>query len=196
MPMITFSEILDLILMTFFVGYIFSGMVPVRREEHYDPLTHYKRGFDWEGLKFAIMATAPAVILHELMHKFVALGFGLDAVFYAFYRSTFTLMLGIFSIIAKITGFGFIFFVPGYVGISGNGTHLQFALTAFAGPFVNLVLWILPWYLLKYKIYKKKHYLLLVLTQRINMFLFIFNMLPIPGFDGYKVFTGLIRGFT
>ena len=196
MPLITFGEILDLILMTFFVGYIFSGMVPVRREEHYDPLTHYKRGFDWEGLKFAIMATAPAVILHELMHKFVALGFGLDAVFYAFYRSTFTLMLGIFSIIAKITGFGFIFFVPGYVGISGNGTHLQFALTAFAGPFVNLVLWILPWYLLKYKIYKKKHYLLLVLTQRINMFLFIFNMLPIPGFDGYKVFTGLIRAFT
>ena len=196
MPLITFGEILDLILMTFFVGYIFSGMVPVRREEHYDPLTHYKRGFDWEGLKFAIMATAPAVILHELMHKFVALGFGLDAVFYAFYRSTFTLMLGIFSIIAKITGFGFIYFVPGYVGISGNGTHLQFALTAFAGPFVNLVLWILPWYLLKYKIYKKKHYLLLVLTQRINMFLFIFNMLPIPGFDGYKVFTGLIRAFT
>ena len=196
MPLITFGEILDLILMTFFVGYIFSGMVPVRREEHYDPLTHYKRGFDWEGLKFAIMATAPAVILHELMHKFVALGFGLDAVFYAFYRSTFTLMLGIFSIIAKITGFGFIFFVPGYVGISGNGTHLQFALTAFAGPFVNLVLWLLPWYLLKYKIYKKKHYVLLVLTQRINMFLFIFNMLPIPGFDGYKVFTGLIRAFT
>jgi Zn-dependent protease len=195
MPLITIGEIIDLVFMTFFVGYIFSGIVPVRREEHYDPITHYKRGFDAEGLKFTIMATAPAIILHELMHKFVALGFGLDAVFYAFYRGTFTLMLGIFAVISKLTGFGFMFFVPGYVGISGNGTHLQFALTAFAGPFVNMVLWLLPWYLLKYKIYKKRHYLLLVLTQRVNMFLFIFNMLPIPGFDGYRVFTGLIRAF-
>lgn len=196
MPLITIGEVIDLVIMTVFVGYIFSGIVPVRREEHYDPLTHYKRGFDAEGFKFTIMATAPAIILHELMHKFVALGFGLDAVFYAFYRSTFTLMLGIFAIISKLTGFGFMLFVPGYVGISGNGTHLQFALTAFAGPFVNLVLWLLPWFILKYTNYRKKHYLLLILTQRINMFLFIFNILPIPRFDGYKVFIGLIRAFT
>ena len=194
MPLITFGEIIDLVLMTLFVGYIFSGIIPVRRE-HYEPLIHYRRGFDFEGLKFAIMATAPAIILHELAHKFVALGFGLDAVFYAFYRSYFTLVLGIFTIISKLTGFGFMFFVPGFVGISGNGTNLQFTLTAFAGPFVNLVLWLGAWYLLKYRIYKKKHYLLLLLTQRINMFLFIFNMLPLPGFDGYKVFAGLINAF-
>lgn len=194
MPLITFGEIIDLIIMTFFVGYIFSGIIPVRRE-NYDPLIHYKRGFDFEGLKFAILATAPAIILHELAHKFVALGFGLDAVFYAFYRSSFTLMLGILTIISKLTGFGFMFFVPGFVGISGNGTHLQFALAALAGPFVNLILWIGSWYLIKNKIYKKKHYLLLILTQRINMFLFIFNILPIPGFDGYKVFIELIRIF-
>ena len=192
MPLITFGEIIDLVLMTLFVGYIFSGIIPVRRE-NYEPLTHYRRGFDFEGLKFAIMATAPAIILHELAHKFVALGFGLDAVFYAFYRSYFTLMLGIFTIISKLTGFGFMFFVPGFVGISGNGTNLQFALTAFAGPLVNLILWLGSWYLIKNKTYKKKHYLLLLLTQRINMFLFIFNMLPIPGFDGYKVFSGLIN---
>ena len=195
MPLITFWEIIDLIAMTFFVGYIFSGMIPARRE-NYDPLVHYKRGFDFERLKFAIMATAPAIIVHELAHKFVALGFGLNAVFYAFYRSTFTLMLGVFTIISKLTGFGFMFFVPGYVSIGGTGTHLQFALTAFAGPFVNLILWLGSWYLLKNKFYKKKHYLLLLLTSRINMFLFIFNMLPIPGFDGYKVFVELIRAFS
>ena len=194
MPLITIGEIIDLILMTFFVGYIFSDMIPARRE--YDPLVHYRRGFDFDRLKFAIMATAPAIILHELAHKFVAISFGLSAIFFAFYRNSFTLMLGIFTIISKLTGFGFMFFVPGFVGISGNGTHLQFALAAFAGPFVNLVLWLLPWYILKYTKYRKKHYLLLVLTQRINMFLFIFNMLPIPGFDGYKVFMGLIRAFT
>lgn len=195
MPLITLGEIMDLVLMTFFVGYIFSGMIPARRE-NYDPLQRYKRGFDFEGLKFTIMATAPAIILHELAHKFIALGFGLDAIFYAFYRSSFTLMLGILTIISKLTGFGFMFFVPGFVGISGSGTHLQFALTALAGPLVNLILWLGSRYILKNKKYKKKHFLLLLLTQRINMFLFIFNMLPIPGFDGYKVFTGLIMAFT
>ena len=192
MTLITLGEIIDLVLMTLFVGYIFSDMIPVRRES-YDPLTHYRKRFDFEGLKFAIMATAPAIILHELAHKFVALGFGLDAVFYAFYRSTFTLMLGLLTIVSKLTGFGFMFFVPGFVSISGTGTHLQFALTAIAGPFVNLVLWLGAWLLLKNKLYRKRHFLLLVLTQRINMFLFIFNMLPIPGFDGFNFFTGLIR---
>jgi len=195
MQLITIGEIIDLILMTLFVGYIFSDIVPIRKEEEYDPLVHYKKGFDFESLKFAILATAPAVIVHELAHKFVALSFGLNAVFMAFYRSSFTLLLGVLAVFAKLTGFGFMFFVPGFVSINGYGTHLQFALTAFAGPFVNLVLWIGAWYLLKNKRYRKKYYLLLVLTQRINMFLFIFNMLPIPGFDGYKVFIGIINAF-
>lgn len=194
MPLITFGEAIDLIAMTLFVGYIFSDVIPVRRK-NYDPLAYYKKNFDFEGLKFAIMATAPAIIIHELAHKFVATGFGLNAVFYAFYRETFTLFLGVLAVLAKLTGFGFVFFVPGFVGISGYGTHLQFALTALAGPLVNLILWLGSWYLLKKKLYKKKHYLLLILTQRINMFLFIFNMLPIPGFDGYKVYISLIRAF-
>ena len=194
MPLITLGEIIDLIAMTLFVGYIFSDIIPVRRES-YDPLVHYRRGFDFEGLKFAIMATAPAIIVHELAHKFVALGFGLNAVFYAFYRSYFTLFLGIMTIISKLTGFGFMFFVPGYVSISGTGTSVQFALAALAGPLVNLILWLGSWFLLKRKLHSKKYYLLLVLTQRINMFLFIFNMLPIPGFDGYNFYIHLINSF-
>ncbi len=194
MPLITIGEIIDLVAMTFFVGYIFSGMIPLRRES-YDPLTHYQKSFDFEALKFTIMATAPAIIVHELAHKFVALGFGLNAVFYAFYRSSFSLFLGIFAVISKLTGMGFIFIVPGYVGISGNGTHLQFALAALAGPLINCFLWIGAWLVLKSKKYKKKHYLLLLLTQRINMYLLIFNMLPIPGFDGYGFLRELIRAF-
>jgi len=192
MPLITLGEIMDLIIMTFFVGYVFSGIIPIRRE-NYDPLVQYKKRF--EGLKFAIMATAPAIILHELAHKFAALGFGLNAVFYAFYRDTFTLMLGILTIISKLTGFGFMFFVPGFVGISGKGTHLEFALTALVGPLVNLILWLAARFMLKRKGYNKKYHLLLVLTSRINMFLFIFNILPIPGFDGYKIFINLIKAF-
>ena len=85
------------------------------------------------------------------------------------------------------------FFVPGFVSIGGYGTHLQYAITALAGPLLNLALWLGASYWLKIKRYRKKYYLLLLLTKRINMFLFIFNMLPIPGFDGYKVFSELIK---
>ncbi len=200
LTLITFGEIIDLVLMTFFVAYIFSDLVQFKKRESYEPLLHYQKGFDFEALKFVIMVTAPAIIIHELGHKFVAIGFGLDAVFFAFYRETFTLMLGILSIVSKLTGFGFVFFVPGFVSITGIGTHLQFALTAFAGPFVNLTLWLGSWFLLnkcnkqkkkfaKYEKYRE----ILFLTSKINMFLFIFNMLPIPGFDGYRFFVELTR---
>src|SRR3989344_58829 len=50
MPIITIGEIVDLILMTIFVGYIFSDIIPVRRDS-YDPLTHYRRGFEFKRLK-------------------------------------------------------------------------------------------------------------------------------------------------
>lgn len=194
MALISFNEIIDLIAMTVFVGYIFSDILPARRE-NYDPLTHYKPGFDFEGLKFAIIATAPAIILHELAHKFVAISFGLNAVFYAFYRQTFTLILGALTILSKLTGFGLMLFVPGFVGISGTGTSLQYAFAALAGPLVNLSFWLGAWFLLKKRLYKRKHYLLLILTSRINMFLFIFNMLPIPGFDGYNFLAHLMKAF-
>jgi len=195
MPLLNFNEIIDLIAMTVFVGYIFSDMIPVRRD-NYDPLVHYKSRFDFEGLKFAIMATAPAIIFHELAHKFVAISFGFNAIFYAFYRQTFTLILGGLAILSKLTGFGLMLFVPGYVGISGYGTHLEYAFAALAGPMVNLILWLGSWLLLKKKLYNKKYYILLLLTSRINMFLFIFNMLPIPGFDGFNFFRHLIASFT
>ena len=194
MPLITIGEVIDLVIMTIFVGYIFSDIIPVRRED-YEPLIHYKKRFDFEGLKLAVMATAPAIIVHELAHKFVALGFGLNAVFFAFYRQTFTLILGALTILSKLTGFGFMLFVPGYVGISGAGTSLQYAFAALAGPLVNLMLWLGALYLLKKKAYRKKYFLVLALTSRINMFLFIFNMLPIPGFDGYNFLAHLIKAF-
>ena len=195
MVLISISEIIDLVIMTFFVGYIFSDIIPVRREQ-YDPVLSYKKKFDFENLSFAIMVTAPAIIIHELAHKFVAISFGLSAVFMAFYRSPFTLILGVLTIISKLTGFGFMFFVPGFVSINGPGTHMQFALTAFAGPFVNLILWLVAALILKIGKHKKNYQILLLLTSRINMFLFIFNMLPIPGFDGFNFFANLIRMFT
>jgi len=52
-----------------------------------------KLGLSWKDFKFAIIITAPAVILHELAHKFVAMAMGLTATFHAWYTG---LGIGVF----------------------------------------------------------------------------------------------------
>src|SRR5574341_414940 len=175
----TLRELFDVLIMTLAVGYIFMDLF--RRQ----PI-----GFDKNAFFFACLVTAPALIVHELAHKFFALGFGLEATFHAAY---FWLILGI---VLKMMRFGFIFFVPAYVSI-GNGAvpPLESALIAFAGPALNLVLFIVAWALLKQKRMKRNTFIFLQVTKQINLFLFIFNMLPIPFFDGMKVYQGLFKGF-
>lgn len=179
------GELFDMVVMTAVVGYIFMDFFK-RPVENYDPLVHYKAGFNWNDFWFACLVVAPAIILHELAHKFVALSYGLNATFQAAY-----LFLGL-GLIMKLMRFGFIFFVPAYVSVIGRATPLQFSIIAFAGPLMNLILWATSWFVVKKKLVNKKYIPALVLTSRINMFLFIFNMLPIPGFDGFKVFSGLL----
>ena len=188
MPLFAFREIVDMAVMSLVVGYIFMGFIPRPREENYDPLKAYKKP-DTARFLFAMQAVAPAVLLHELAHKFTALSFGLEAVFRAAY-----FYLGI-GILLKLLNFGFIFFVPAYVSISGSASPLQFSLTALAGPLTNAVLWLLAVVLLKTKKVKKSWTQFLALTARINMFLFILNMLPIPGFDGWQFYRGLFATF-
>jgi Zn-dependent protease len=173
----TIREMLDVVIMTFAVGYIFMDMF--RRVPF---------GFDRNAFLFACMVTAPALIAHELAHKFVALSFGLQAEFHAAY---FWLILGV---ILKILRFGFIFFVPAYVSIgAGAVTPLASALIAFSGPFLNLVLFAAAWLSLKQSRMKRSTFILLHVTKQINLFLFVFNMLPIPFFDGMKFYQGLFQ---
>jgi len=189
-------EILDIGIITVFMGIIFSDIFKVPRieRERYEPLTkdlkyrkHYRSilGINLNDFKNAAMIIAPAIILHEFGHKFVATAFGLKAVFHAAYR-----WLGL-GLIMKIMRFGFIIFVPAFVEITGNASKLQYALVAVAGPLVNLALWLISSYILKKKHVKEKYKIMLLLSARINMFLFIFNMLPIPPFDGFKFFYNL-----
>ncbi|MBW2985578.1 M50 family metallopeptidase [Candidatus Woesearchaeota archaeon] len=187
--MFSLQELIDVIIMTLALGFIFKDIF-VRPSSPYDPLTYYKKKINLENFKFAIIATAPAVILHELAHKFVAIAYGLEATFHAHY-----FFLGI-GILMKLLNFGFIFFVPGYVIHSGLATHFQTAAIAVAGPLVNLVLWLGSAFILKQKNVKKKYIPLLFLTKKINMFLFIFNMLPIRPFDGGHFFMSIIQALT
>ena len=188
MVIFTLWEIFDAVIMTLAVGFIFSDTFRKPVTEEYDPLTYYKSKLYLGDFKFAALVTAPGIILHELGHKFIALSFGMSATFKAAYT-----FLGL-GLALKILNFP-IFFVPAYVSIIGNGTPLQSALIAFGGPAVNLILWLVSLFLVKYGLLNRKYNYILLLMGRINMFLFIFNMLPIPGFDGNKVFLGLIQTF-
>lgn len=197
--LITLWEILDLIIMTGYLGFLFKDAFVAPRSESTDPLDQYKRkrkGFDWHGFKFAVYVTGPAIILHELSHKFVAMAFGVNAVFYAFYHDMTSLILAVASIVMKLAGSGFFLIIPGYVGINGTAAPLVSAIIAFAGPFMNLLLWLIPAYLLKVNQYKRKTAMFLFITKRINMFLFFFNMIPFAFFDGAKVFSGLFSAIT
>jgi Zn-dependent protease len=197
---ITLIEVFDIIVMTLFIGFLFSGNFGrfVERDYIKDPIEYYnKPARKWitPEMKMAIIVAGPALILHEMAHKFVAMGFGADATFHAFYFDNFTLALAVIAIIAKLANFGFFFIVPGFVAISGSMLPWQGALIAFAGPCLNLILWVGAWAYLKYGKPKKEHMAILVFTKQINMFLFFFNMIPIPPFDGGSVLMGILHSF-
>ena len=84
---------------------------------------------------------------------------------------------------------------PGYVSVNPSSS-LELSLIAFAGPFINLLLWGIAILVLRFKKrLKRKEFLFWQLTKMINMWLFIFNMIPIPPLDGSKVFAGLFGLF-
>jgi Zn-dependent protease len=189
MALFSMMEILDLLIMTAALGYVFMSYIPQPRTQYM--LTGKRLGFNWDDFKFAIYVTAPAVVLHELMHKFVALWLGVkSATFSAWY---FGLFLGIFL---KVIHSPFILFAPGYVSIASGTPPLVMSLTAFAGPATNLGLFVLAWFVVtRKKKMSKNEAMFWYLTKQINLFLFFFNMIPFPPLDGSKVFGGLWNAF-
>ncbi len=197
---ITLNEILDIIIIIAIVGYIFKDFIKVKHHTSYheDPIKFYQQKPSFSNLKVAILVTAPAIILHELGHKFMAMAFGMTAVLKAAYEF---LLLGI---VLKILNFGFIFFVPAYVR-SGCATEdlvciantilnpWIYSLIAFAGPMINGIIWLTCYFMLKSSNTKSKYKPIIFLTKRINGFLFVLNLLPIPGFDGWHVIRGIIE---
>ena len=183
---ISIQEIIDIALMTFAVGYIFSGFFKKQPAEDYDPLTYYKKNSVWEDIKYSAMIAAPAIVLHELSHKFVAMGFGATATLHApYYMYAFVIFL-------KLINFPLLFFVGGYVSHTPLAA-LPSALVSISGPLINLVIWLLCILLIKNRLINRKHYRIAGLIGKLNMFLFIFNVLPVPGFDGFNFFASLIQ---
>ncbi|MEK6853031.1 MAG: M50 family metallopeptidase [Nanoarchaeota archaeon] len=185
-------EILNLLILIVVVGFIFSGYI--RAPKNYaKPRTF----FSWDDFLFSIAIAAPAILIHELAHKFFAIGFGVSATFKIF-------AIGIvIGIILRLVNSPFLILAPGYVEI-GNAAQslapLQMSLVALSGPLVNLVLWLVPKFILKASRnrrirLKKNTAIFLHYTSLLNMWLFIFNMLPIPPLDGFQFIYNLIKAF-
>jgi Zn-dependent protease len=168
-------ELLNIAIMTVAVAFIFWRSL------------HLKQHFTfWKGLGYATMIAAPAIILHEFGHKFVALGFGLSA---SFEIPWLWLALGV---VLAIFNAPIVLFVPAYIAIAGQALPWQDSLISFAGPAVNGIIYLIAWLALRRPLGKKSFFFWTV-TKKINGFLFLFNMIPIPPLDGYAVFAGLLK---
>jgi Zn-dependent protease len=209
--MFTIFEVLDVAVMTAVIGYLFHDVLRAPHGHGKRDIIDYYRGmrhgFSWHDFWWAAGIVLPSILVHELGHKFAGLAMGLQSTFHAAcstahllpggapFLDTFCL-LTVVSIVLKVAGVPFLFFVPGYVSTAGVATGMQQFLLAIAGPAVNLVFWLgaRQLRLSKARITRKqRHALYLLFFEKINMFLFIFNMIPIPGFDGWQVLMGIIR---
>jgi Zn-dependent protease len=180
------AELVNIAITAIAVSYIFTAFVPKKTT---DALMQYTRGFfssfDKEQFKTAALISIPAIILHEMFHKFASIIFGIPATYQVSYIG-----LGIGVFLRAISS-GIIFFIPGYVQILGTTTYAEMAIIAFAGPFANLLLFLGAFIALKYFEIPKKYLLAVHLTKKINLWLLILNLLPIPPLDGSKVILGL-----
>ena len=184
MVIFNFTELVHLVIMTAAIGYILTGYI--KNPSTINNVLTPKTSFNWQDFKFAVLVAAPGIILHELGHKFVGMAMGVSAVFS---MSPMGLFLGVFL---RWISSPFIIFAPGYVSLSGALTQTQVFFTAFAGPFMNLLLFFGAYLILdRKKNLTRVQAVALHLTKQINLFLFLFNLIPFPPFDGYKVFTSL-----
>lgn len=124
-----------------------------------------------------LIAVGLGFILHEMMHKVVAINYGARAEFRAW-----TWGLGLAILMALVSGGRFIFAAPGAVYIFGKAlTKEQNGIVSLAGPLTNFVLALV---FLSVPLGMIGAY-----GAAINLWLGIFNMIPIPPLDGSKVFA-------
>lgn len=126
-------------------------------------------------------------IFHELGHKISAMHYG----YWAEYRMwVYGLVIALIS-----SFFGFIFAAPGAVYIYGpNMSDRENGIISLAGPAINIVITIIfmiVFSLIGTSMYTSNTYMIIGLIcfigAKINSFLALFNLLPIPTLDGSKV---------
>ena len=134
---------------------------------------------------FSMLALAPAFVLHELAHKFVARHYGCWAEFRADPRG---LKIGL--IIAFLIGF--VFMAPGAVMVAGRIGRKENGIISLAGPLTNIILFfvgLIGGGLILSIYYHQTIADLIIFWMWGNAILGAFNMLPFGPLDGGKVKT-------
>lgn len=130
----------------------------------------------------ALVAVGTGFILHELAHKYTAIHFGARAEYRAWMQGL------VFALLTSLIGF--VFAAPGATYIFGGHINAKKnALISLAGPATNIVLGI-AFITLAFLIGPYNPFFETAsLTASVNLFLALFNMLPIFPLDGSKVFA-------
>lgn len=133
-----------------------------------------------EAFPVVLLTVGLGFVLHEIAHKFVAIRFGCMAVYKAW---MFGLVLAI--MFAFATNGRFVFAAPGAVYIFKPGmTKKEDGMISVAGPLTNMLLAFGFLYLGMLGLRD-----IAGIGYTVNMFLGLFNMIPIYPLDGSKVFA-------
>jgi len=128
----------------------------------------------------SLLCAGAGFMLHELMHKLLARRQGYSAEYRS--NTAYTAL----SILAAFAGW--IMLAPGGVHLTGAGGMLNrkaIGMIALAGPATNLLLSVGFYVSSAIPLFRAIGYF----GYDINIWLALFNMVPIPGFDGQKVWS-------
>ncbi len=125
----------------------------------------------------SVLIVTVCFLLHEFGHKFAAQKYGAWAEYRMFPQG-----LGLCLLLSL---FGFLFAAPGAVMISGYIDNKRNGIISIAGPAVNLTLGALFIGLLF--VTTGQLHTIIYLLAHFNVFLAVFNLIPIPPLDGSKV---------
>ncbi|MBW3013877.1 hypothetical protein KY335_01390 [Candidatus Woesearchaeota archaeon] len=125
------------------------------------------------------IAVGLGFLFHEMGHKILAQKFGLAAEFRASYQ-----ML-IFAVI--ISFFGFVFAAPGAVMILGRPSKKQNGIISAFGPLTNFFLAMVFLLLSFTGMFSTFMAQLTFIGYTINVWLGLFNLIPVSIFDGRKI---------
>lgn len=131
---------------------------------------------------FAISSITAGIgfLFHELGHKIVAQKYGCFAEFRSFDKM-------LLIAVATALFFGILFAAPGAVMISGRVNKARNGKISAAGPLVNLCLALI--FLLAGSFSSGIIKIITSYGFRINLWLALFNMIPVWNFDGAKIFA-------